>query len=135
VSQEISVEVTVKADTPSKVTAVQKDNGDVSLSLPSDGESVSISYRAEGVDKTLKLSKAGGNWSVTEGDRTVLAGDQVVLSYKGLDRTQVISTSATAGSDKYLSEAASDTYTVKEHSVTIAPLTKPFEQNVTDKDL
>ncbi|WP_191972185.1 hypothetical protein, partial [Streptococcus pneumoniae] len=67
-----------------------------------------------------KLSKAGGNWSVTEGDRTVLAGDQVVLSYKGLDRTQVISTSATAGSDKYLSEAASDTYTVKEHSVTIA---------------
>ncbi|WP_210765995.1 Rib/alpha-like domain-containing protein, partial [Streptococcus pneumoniae] len=39
VSQEISVEVTVKADTPSKVTAVQKDNGDVSLSLPSDGES------------------------------------------------------------------------------------------------
>ncbi|WP_462459299.1 Rib/alpha-like domain-containing protein, partial [Streptococcus pneumoniae] len=59
VSQEISVEVTVKADTPSKVTAVQKDNGDVSLSLPSDGESVSISYRAEGVDKTLKLSKAG----------------------------------------------------------------------------
>ncbi|TVX11094.1 YSIRK-type signal peptide-containing protein, partial [Streptococcus pneumoniae] len=75
VSQEISVEVTVKADTPSKVTAVQKDNGDVSLSLPSDGESVSISYRAEGVDKTLKLSKAGGNWSVTEGDRTVLAGD------------------------------------------------------------
>ncbi|CIS11444.1 DUF1542 domain-containing protein [Streptococcus pneumoniae] len=135
VSQEISVEVTVKADTPSKVTAVQKDNGDVSLSLPSDGESVSISYRAEGVDKTLKLSKAGGNWSVTEGDRTVLAGDQVVLSYKGLDRTQVISTSATAGSDKYLSEAASDTYTVKEHSVTIATLTKPFEQNVTDKDL
>ncbi|WP_152036030.1 Rib/alpha-like domain-containing protein, partial [Streptococcus pneumoniae] len=122
VSQEISVEVTVKADTPSKVTAVQKDNGDVSLSLPSDGESVSISYRAEGVDKTLKLSKAGGNWSVTEGDRTVLAGDQVVLSYKGLDRTQVISTSATAGSDKYLSEAASDTYTVKEHSVTIAPI-------------
>nr|WP_057546603.1 DUF1542 domain-containing protein [Streptococcus pneumoniae] len=135
VSQEISVEVTVKADTPSKVTAVQKDNGDVSLSLPSDGESVSISYRAEGVDKTLKLSKAGGKWSVTEGDRTVLAGDQVVLSYKGLDRTQVISTSATAGSDKYLSEAASDTYTVKEHSVTIATLTKPFEQNVTDKDL
>ncbi|CIZ97631.1 surface anchored protein [Streptococcus pneumoniae] len=130
-------EVTVysKQSTPSKVTAVQKDNGDVSLSLPSDGESVSISYRAEGVDKTLKLSKAGGNWSVTEGDRTVLAGDQVVLSYKGLDRTQVISTSATAGSDKYLSEAASDTYTVKEHSVTIAPLTKPFEQNVTDKDL
>ncbi|CIN68876.1 DUF1542 domain-containing protein [Streptococcus pneumoniae] len=130
-------EVTVysKQSTPSKVTAVQKDNGDVSLSLPSDGESVSISYRAEGVDKTLKLSKAGGNWSVTEGDRTVLAGDQVVLSYKGLDRTQVISTSATAGSDKYLSEAASDTYTVKEHSVTIATLTKPFEQNVTDKDL
>ncbi|WP_078842615.1 DUF1542 domain-containing protein, partial [Streptococcus pneumoniae] len=41
----------------------------------------------------------------------------------------------TAGSDKYLSEAASDTYTVKEHSVTIATLTKPFEQNVTDKDL
>ncbi|WP_079018518.1 DUF1542 domain-containing protein, partial [Streptococcus pneumoniae] len=40
-----------------------------------------------------------------------------------------------AGSDKYLSEAASDTYTVKEHSVTIATLTKPFEQNVTDKDL
>uniref|UniRef100_UPI00186B025B Rib/alpha-like domain-containing protein n=3 Tax=Streptococcus pneumoniae TaxID=1313 RepID=UPI00186B025B len=117
-------EVTVysKQSTPSKVTAVQKDNGDVSLSLPSDGESVSISYRAEGVDKTLKLSKAGGNWSVTEGDRTVLAGDQVVLSYKGLDRTQVISTSATAGSDKYLSEAASDTYTVKEHSVTIAPI-------------
>ncbi|TVW89857.1 hypothetical protein AZJ64_07450, partial [Streptococcus pneumoniae] len=113
-----------KQSTPSKVTAVQKDNGDVSLSLPSDGESVSISYRAEGVDKTLKLSKAGGNWSVTEGDRTVLAGDQVVLSYKGLDRTQVISTSATAGSDKYLSEAASDTYTVKEHSVTIAPITR-----------
>ncbi|WP_078842651.1 DUF1542 domain-containing protein, partial [Streptococcus pneumoniae] len=78
---------------------------------------------------------AGGNWSVTEGDRTVLAGDQVVLSYKGLDRTQVISTIATAGSDKYLSEAASDTYTVKEHSVTIATLTKPFEQNVTDNDL
>ncbi|WP_078850872.1 DUF1542 domain-containing protein, partial [Streptococcus pneumoniae] len=78
---------------------------------------------------------AGGNWSVTEGDRTVLAGDQVVLSYKGLDRTQVISTSATAGSDKYLSEVASQDYTVKEHSVTIATLTKPFEQNVTDKDL
>ncbi|WP_152035157.1 Rib/alpha-like domain-containing protein, partial [Streptococcus pneumoniae] len=34
-------EVTVysKQSTPSKVTAVQKDNGDVSLSLPSDGES------------------------------------------------------------------------------------------------
>ncbi|WP_226966805.1 DUF1542 domain-containing protein, partial [Streptococcus pneumoniae] len=30
---------------------------------------------------------------------------------------------------------ASDTYTVKEHSVTIATLTKPFEQNVTDNDL
>ncbi|VMJ17535.1 surface anchored protein [Streptococcus pneumoniae] len=130
-------EVTVysKQSTPSKVTAVQKDNGDVSLSLPSDGESVSISYRAEGVDKMLKLSKAGGNWSVTEGDRTVLAGDQVVLSYKGLDRTQVISTSATAGSDKYLSEVASQDYTVKEHSVTITTLVKPFEQNVTDKDL
>ncbi|WP_150819526.1 Rib/alpha-like domain-containing protein, partial [Streptococcus pneumoniae] len=69
-------------------------------------------------------SKAGGNWSVTEGDRTVLAGDQVVLSYKGLDRTQVISTSATAGSDKYLSEVASQDYTVKEHSVTIAPITR-----------
>ncbi|MDS3120968.1 DUF1542 domain-containing protein, partial [Streptococcus pneumoniae] len=53
----------------------------------------------------------------------------------GLDRTQVISTSATAGSDKYLSEAASQDYTVPEHRVTITTLVKPFEQNVTDKDL
>ncbi|HET0715547.1 TPA: DUF1542 domain-containing protein, partial [Streptococcus pneumoniae] len=134
-TETVQLSVYSKQVTPSTVGFQQKDNGDVSLSLPSDGESVSISYRAEGVDKTLKLSKAGGNWSVTEGDRTVLAGDQVVLSYKGLDRTQVISTSATAGSDKYLSEAASDTYTVKEHSVTITTLVKPFEQNVTDKDL
>lgn len=136
VSQEISVEVTVKADTPDAVAASYKQNGDAVLTPPTNADKVTITYTNQaGAQQTVKLSKAGGNWSVTEGDRTVLAGDQVVLSYKGLDRTQVISTSATAGSDKYLSEAASDTYTVKEHSVTIATLTKPFEQNVTDKDL
>ncbi|VOD04137.1 surface anchored protein [Streptococcus pneumoniae] len=83
----------------------------------------------------MKLSKTGGNWSVTEGDGTVLSGNQVVLPYKGLDRTQVIGTSATAGSDKYMSEVASQDYTVLEHRVTMVALTKPYKQNVTDKDL
>ncbi|MDG9576831.1 DUF1542 domain-containing protein, partial [Streptococcus pneumoniae] len=43
--------------------------------------------------------------------------------------------SATAGSDKYMSEASNSQYTVPEHRVTITTLVKPFEQNVTDKDL
>ncbi|VPK98102.1 surface anchored protein [Streptococcus pneumoniae] len=136
VSQEISVEVTVKADTPDAVAASYKQNGDAVLTPPTNADKVTITYTNQaGVQETVKLSKTGGNWSVTEGDGTVLSGNQVVLPYKGLDRTQVIGTSATAGSDKYMSEVASQDYTVPEHRVTIATLVKPFEQNVTDKDL
>ncbi|VOY67259.1 surface anchored protein [Streptococcus pneumoniae] len=136
VSQEISVEVTVKADTPDAVAASYKQNGDAVLTPPTNADKVTITYTNQaGAQQTVKLSKTGGNWSVTEGDGTVLSGNQVVLPYKGLDRTQVIGTSATAGSDKYMSEVASQDYTVPEHRVTITTLVKPFEQNVTDKDL
>ncbi|HEU1826863.1 TPA: YSIRK-type signal peptide-containing protein, partial [Streptococcus pneumoniae] len=123
VSQEISVEVTVKADTPDAVAASYKQNGDAVLTPPTNADKVTITYTNQaGVQETVKLSKTGGNWSVTEGDGTVLSGNQVVLPYKGLDRTQVIGTSATAGSDKYMSEVASQDYTVPEHRVTIAPI-------------
>ncbi|WP_153297614.1 hypothetical protein, partial [Streptococcus pneumoniae] len=48
----------------------------------------------------------------------------MVLGYKDIDRSQAIQASATAGSDKYLSDASSTQYTVPEHSVTITPITR-----------
>ncbi|TVW87389.1 hypothetical protein AZJ64_11480, partial [Streptococcus pneumoniae] len=112
-----------KQVTPSTVGFQQKDNGDAVLTPPTNADKVTITYTNQaGAQQTVKLSKTGGNWSVTEGDGTVLSGNQVVLPYKGLDRTQVIGTSATAGSDKYMSEVASQDYTVPEHRVTIAPI-------------
>ncbi|SNC83031.1 surface anchored protein [Streptococcus pneumoniae] len=135
-TETVQLAVYSKQVTPSTVGFQQKDNGDAVLTPPTNADKVTITYTNQaGAQQTVKLSKTGGNWSVTEGDGTVLSGNQVVLPYKGLDRTQVIGTSATAGSDKYMSEVASQDYTVPEHRVTITTLVKPFEQNVTDKDL
>ncbi|VRL11181.1 surface anchored protein [Streptococcus pneumoniae] len=135
-TETVQLAVYSKQVTPSTVGFQQKDNGDAVLTPPTNADKVTITYTNQaGAQQTVKLSKTGGNWSVTEGDGTVLSGNQVVLSYKGLDRTQVIGTSATAGSDKYMSEVASQDYTVPEHRVTMVALTKPYKQNVTDKDL
>ncbi|WP_193218737.1 Rib/alpha-like domain-containing protein, partial [Streptococcus pneumoniae] len=122
-TETVQLAVYSKQVTPSTVGFQQKDNGDAVLTPPTNADKVTITYTNQaGAQQTVKLSKTGGNWSVTEGDGTVLSGNQVVLPYKGLDRTQVIGTSATAGSDKYMSEVASQDYTVPEHRVTIAPI-------------
>ncbi|WP_192045026.1 Rib/alpha-like domain-containing protein, partial [Streptococcus pneumoniae] len=118
-TETVQLAVYSKQVTPSTVGFQQKDNGDAVLTPPTNADKVTITYTNQaGAQQTVKLSKTGGNWSVTEGDGTVLSGNQVVLPYKGLDRTQVIGTSATAGSDKYMSEVASQDYTVPEHRVT-----------------
>ncbi|OYL11343.1 hypothetical protein AK85_04915 [Streptococcus pneumoniae B1598] len=78
-----------KQVTPSTVGFQQKDNGDAVLTPPTNADKVTITYTNQaGAQQTVKLSKTGGNWSVTEGDGTVLSGNSgfVLHVRKGLDR-------------------------------------------------
>ena len=107
------------------MVASHKQNGDAVLTPPTNADKVTITYTDKvGAQQTVKLSKEGQNWSVTEGKAGLLQDGKVVLGYKDIDRSQAIQASATAGSDKYLSDASSTQYTVPEHSVTITPITR-----------
>ena len=135
-TEEVDVTVNSKTATPDQVVASHKQNGDAVLTPPTNADKVTITYTDKvGAQQTVKLSKEGQNWSVTEGKAGLLQDGKVVLGYKDIDRSQAIQASATAGSDKYLSDASSTQYTVPEHSVTTNTLVKPYKQNVTDNDL
>ncbi|CIY18591.1 surface anchored protein [Streptococcus pneumoniae] len=135
-TEEVDVTVNSKTATPDQVVASHKQNGDAVLTPPTNADKVTITYTNKaGAQETVKLSKEGQNWSVTEGEAGLLQDGKVVLGYKDIDRSQAIQASATAGSDKYLSDASSTQYTVPEHSVTTNTLVKPYKQNVTDNDL
>ncbi|WP_267240332.1 Rib/alpha-like domain-containing protein, partial [Streptococcus sp. Marseille-Q6488] len=135
-TEEVDVTVNSKTATPDQVVASHKQNGDAVLTPPTNADKVTITYTDKvGAQQTVKLSKEGQNWSVTEGEAGLLQDGKVVLGYKDIDRSQAIQASATAGSDKYLSDASSTQYTVPEHSVTTNTLVKPYKQNVTDNDL
>ncbi|MEL0446611.1 YSIRK-type signal peptide-containing protein, partial [Streptococcus pneumoniae] len=115
-----------KFEQPSATTSATRQNGDVEVTLPTDAEDVTLTYKnKQNTSTTVTLAKAGTNWTsaTTLPDGVSLANGKVTFDYTKVNRDTAITTASTRGQNDVKSQANRVSHDIPEH-------TAPTTQNV-----
>ncbi|RJQ60220.1 YSIRK-type signal peptide-containing protein, partial [Streptococcus pseudopneumoniae] len=121
-----TVESKAKFEQPSATTSATRQNGDVEVTLPTDAEDVTLTYKnKQNTSTTVTLAKQGNTWSSSTNlpDGVSLANGKVTFDYTKLNRDTAITTDSTRGQNDVKSQANSVSHNIPEH-------TAPTTQNV-----
>ena len=115
-----------KFEQPSATTSTTRQNGDVEVTLPTDADNVTLTYKnRQNTNTTVTLAKEGTNWTSKTNlpDGVSLANGKVTLDYTKVDRDTNITTASTRGQGDVKSQANNGNHSIPEH-------TAPTTQNV-----
>ncbi|WP_173214224.1 YSIRK-type signal peptide-containing protein, partial [Streptococcus sp. 4886] len=121
-----TVESKAKFEQPSATTSATRQNGDVEVTLPTDAEDVTLTYKnKQNTSTTVTLTKEGTNWTSKTNlpDGVSLANGKVTFDYTKVNRDTAITTASTRGKNDVQSQANSVNHNIPEH-------TAPTTQNV-----
>ncbi|CJB51526.1 DUF1542 domain-containing protein [Streptococcus pneumoniae] len=122
----VTVESKAKFEQPSATTSATRQNGDVEVTLPTDAEDVTLTYKnKQNTSTTVTLTKEGTNWTSKTNlpDGVSLANGKVTFDYTKVNRDTAIRTASTRGKNDVQSQANSVNHNIPEH-------TDPTTQNV-----
>uniref|UniRef100_UPI001563A8F6 YSIRK-type signal peptide-containing protein n=1 Tax=Streptococcus sp. k-628 TaxID=2582635 RepID=UPI001563A8F6 len=122
----VTVESKAKFEQPSVTTSATRQNGDVEVTLPTDAEDVTLTYKnKQNTSTTVTLTKEGTNWTSKTNlpDGVSLANGKVTFDYTKVNRDTAITTASTRGKNDVQSQANSVNHNIPEH-------TAPTTQNV-----
>ncbi|COB24223.1 surface anchored protein [Streptococcus pneumoniae] len=122
----VTVESKAKFEQPSATTSATRQNGDVEVTLPTDAEDVTLTYKnKQNTSTTVTLTKEGTNWTSKTNlpDGVSLANGKVTFDYTKVNRDTAIRTASTRGKNDVQSQANSVNHNIPEH-------TAPTTQNV-----
>ncbi|COG73706.1 surface anchored protein [Streptococcus pneumoniae] len=122
----VTVESKAKFEQPSATTSATRQNGDVEVTLPTDAEDVTLTYKnKQNTSTTVTLTKEGTNWTSKTNlpDGVSLANGKVTFDYTKVNRDTAITTASTRGKNDVQSQANSVNHNIPEH-------TAPTTQNV-----
>ncbi|TMR43406.1 YSIRK-type signal peptide-containing protein [Streptococcus pseudopneumoniae] len=131
--------IKAKFEQPSATTSATHQNGDVEVTLPTDAEKVTLTYKnKQNTNATVTLVKRGNNWSssTTLPDGISLANGKVTLDYTKVNRNTNITTASTRGNGDVESQANNQNHPIPEHTApTTKTITKVIGENPTNAEL
>ncbi|TMR76144.1 YSIRK-type signal peptide-containing protein [Streptococcus pseudopneumoniae] len=131
--------IKAKFEQPSATTSATRQNGDVEVTLPTDAEKVTLTYKnKQNTNATVTLVKRGNNWSssTTLPDGISLANGKVTLDYTKVNRNTNITTASTRGNGDVESQANNQNHPIPEHTApTTKTITKVIGENPTNAEL
>ncbi|CIO81660.1 YSIRK-type signal peptide-containing protein [Streptococcus pseudopneumoniae] len=131
--------IKAKFEQPSATTSATHQNGDVEVTLPTDAEKVTLTYKnKQNTNATVTLVKRGNNWSssTTLPDGISLANGKVTLDYTKVNRNANITTASTRGNGDVESQANNQNHPIPEHTApTTKTITKVIGENPTNAEL
>ncbi|CIP83913.1 surface anchored protein [Streptococcus pneumoniae] len=108
-----------KFEQPSATTSATRQNGDVEVTLPTNAEKVTLTYKnKQNTNVTVTLDKQGNTWSSSTNlpDGVSLANGKVTLDYTKVNRDTNITTASTRGKGDVESQANSVNHNIPEHT-------------------
>ncbi|WP_171039210.1 hypothetical protein, partial [Streptococcus pseudopneumoniae] len=114
-----TVESKAKFEQPSATTSATRQNGDVEVTLPTDAEDVTLTYKnKQNTSTTVTLTKEGTNWTSKTNlpDGISLANGKVTFDYTKVNRDTAIRTASTRGKGDVESQANSVNHNIPEHT-------------------
>ncbi|MFQ6729411.1 hypothetical protein MU592_09535, partial [Streptococcus pneumoniae] len=121
-----TVESKAKFEQPSATTSATRQNGDIEVTLPTNAEDVTLTYKnKQNTSTTVTLAKEGTNWTSKTNlpDGVSLANGKVTFDYTKVNSDTAITTASTRGQGDVKSQANNGNHSIPEH-------TAPTTQNV-----
>ncbi|CTL95655.1 hypothetical protein ERS044109_00532 [Streptococcus pneumoniae] len=133
-----NVKSKAKFEQPSEITNTIRQNGDVEVTLPTNAEEVTLSYKnKQNVMSTVTVSKSQGNtWTVGNlPDGVSFRDGKVTFDYRKVNRDTPITISATRGTGEEKSQQRTKTISIPEHEVEVTKITKKAGESTTNEEL
>ena len=134
ISEGVDVKFIIRANSPSELTATQKQNGETEINIPTDADEVTFKISKGNEPATTLVAKKSEDWALSNG-LISKSSDNKWKFNSHEDGTYTITAVATAGNGETKSDETTTEITSNSHTVTKVDIIKNPKESLSGTDL